>query len=46
MASLIAILRKAISWQASCIAEQIGITEIRSKRSGNAQTGWQAELIE
>jgi hypothetical protein len=45
-ASLIAMLRKAISWEASRIAEQIGITEIRFKRSGNDQTGWQAELLE
>jgi hypothetical protein len=45
-ASLIVILRKAISWEASRMAEQIGITEIRFKRSGNDQTGWQAELLE
>ena len=45
-ASLIAILRKSISWEASRIAEQIGITEIRFKRSDNDKTGWNAELLE
>jgi hypothetical protein len=45
-ASLTAMLRKAIGWEASRLAEQIGINEIRFKRSGDGQAGWQAELLE
>jgi hypothetical protein len=45
-ASLTVMLRKAIGWEASRLAKQIGINEIRFKRSGNGEAGWQAELLE
>jgi hypothetical protein len=45
-ASLTAILRKAIGWEASRLAEQIGIKEIRFKRADNGCTAWDAELLD
>ncbi len=45
-ASLTAILRKAIGWEASRLAEQIGIKEIRFKRTGNGRMAWDAELLD
>lgn len=41
-ANLTAILRKAIDWEASQLAEQLGIGEIRFKRVTNA---WEVELV-
>jgi hypothetical protein len=45
-ASLTAILRKAVGWDASRLAEQIGIKEIRFKRTANGRMGWDAELLD
>jgi hypothetical protein len=43
-ATLLAILRKAINWEASDLAEQIDIKEIRFKRTSPDRLGWDIEL--
>jgi len=43
-ATLLAILRKAINWEASDLAEQIDIKEIRFKRTFSGRLGWDIEL--
>jgi len=45
-ATLLAMLRKAIDWDANRLAEQLGIKEIRFRQTGKGQTGWDAELVE
>lgn len=43
-ATLLSILRKANNWEASDLAEQIGIKEIRFKRASSGRLGWDVEL--
>lgn len=44
-ASLLAILRDSIDWEADQLAEQLGIKDIHFKRTAAGRSGWQIELI-
>ena len=45
-ASLLAILRDAIDWDANRIAEQIGVKEIHFRRTASSGSRWEIELVD
>jgi hypothetical protein len=44
-ASLIAILRDAIDWNANRLAEELAVKEIRFKQDGAGRSSWRIELV-
>jgi hypothetical protein len=43
-ATLLGILRNAVQWDASSLAERLGVTEIRFKRTASGRHDWNIEL--
>lgn len=44
-ASLVAILREAIDWDANRLAERLGVKEIHFRRTASSGSGWEIELV-
>ena len=44
-ASLVAILREAIDWDANRLAEHLGVKEIHFRRTASSGSRWEIEVV-